>query len=589
MILLPVESIWFKRVTNADFFNIEKAPGTTQGGGGMTYFDIPKTARDALFRFLGFEVPPPTGPFPAIHLPDVRAIGAPDRAAQLSMSKNRDNDPRYRIENQNRHMPGSQRHPAWTPELGFPQATSPVTDAASAEPFLRNGLRIFLVRTTNDKIYAGFIEGHAPPPDWPPPLEAMFTSSDPGGDIAVGTPGGFDIDDVVRRVLDAWGRGRFNVLLYGPPGTGKTHAMNSLRVLLNSGIGPSAVFLDPQDRARPFKTGSDVLPISLPVVQDWVTFHQSYSYEDFIVGLRPQPTPHGVSLVPRVGRMLDLAIRVDVDGVGSAVLMVDEINRGNVARIFGEFITFMDPDYRAAAPGSAKNPLQLPVPLPSVGVSGAHTQPLERPSGGAVRLPVPWYFPRSFYMVASMNSVDRAVAPLDSALGRRFERIEVGPDFELLAEWLGITSTDIETKLASGAMPPGSTLSAGEAGWLLLNRLNHSIATSLGPEFELGHTYLRGVASLAGEDERFLGLATVWERALLPQLVDRFVGRPAELLRLLKVDADDRPPEYLFAARTFPFGSTEDEGVALNPVSLVERWADAPDAVRATLRFLAVP
>lgn len=585
---LPVDSVWFKRVTNADFFNIEKTPGTTQGGGGMTYFDIPKTARDALFRFLGRDLPPPEGPFPPILLPDVRAIGAPDQAAPLSMSKNRDNDPRYRIENQNRHMPGSQRHPAWAPELGFPQATSPVTDAASAEPFLTGGLRILLVRTADGALHAGFVEGVDPPPDWPPGLAAVFTSSDPGGHIAVGTPTGFDIDDIVRRVLDAWGRGRFNVLLYGPPGTGKTHAMNSLWRLLDSGIGPSSIFLDPQDRTRPFKTASDVLPIELPVAQDWVTFHQSYSYEDFIVGLRPNPTPQGVSLVPRVGRMLDLALEVAIGAAGSAVLMVDEVNRGNVARIFGEFITFMDPDYRAAATGSPPNPMQLPVPLPSVGVSGSHTQPLERPSGGVPRLPVPWYFPRSFYMVASMNSVDRAVAPLDSALGRRFERIEVGPDLGLLADWLGVAPSDVETALAAGG-PPGSGLTAGQAGWLLLSRLNHSIATSLGPEFELGHTYLREVASAAGEDERFLLLATAWERALFPQLVDRFVGRPTELLRLLKVDAEDRPPNYLFGPRTFPFGTTEDEGVALKPVSLVDEWATAADAVRATLRFLAVP
>lgn len=589
MTLVPVDAVWFKRVTNADFFNIEKTPGTTQGGGGMTYFDIPKTARDALFRFLRREIPPPAGPFPPLTIPGVVAIGAPDRSAALAMSKNRDNDPRYRIENQNRHMPGSQRHPAWSPELGFPQAATPVTDAASAEPFLTNGLRIFLVRAADGSNFAGFVEGHTRPTGWPAALDPMFTSNDPGATIEIGTPAGSDVDDVVRRVLAAWGRGQYNVLLYGPPGTGKTHAMNSLWRLLGSGLGPGSVFLDPDDTRVPFKSISDVLPIPLPVARDWVTFHQSYSYEDFVVGLRPDPTPRGLSLVPRIGRMLDLAVSLScTQGPRSAVLMIDEVNRGNVARIFGEFITFMDVDYRASDPGDPPNPMQLPVPLPSVGVRGTHTESLERPSGGSVRLPSPWHFPRRFYVVASMNSVDRAVAPLDSALGRRFERIEVAPDLALLARWLGVKPGEVEAKVGASA-PPGSALSATEAAWLLLARLNHAIATSLGPEFELGHTYLRDVSSGTDEDDRFRLLATAWDRALYPQLVDRFVGRPAELLRLLKVDAEERPSGYLFLQRTFGFGVTDDEGVALEPISLVQELPGNTPAVQATLRFLAVP
>ena len=196
---------------------------------------------------------------------------------------------------------------------------------------------------------------------------------------------------------------------------------------------------------------------------------------------RPNPTPQGLSLSPRVGRLLDIAITLDVPSLEppqSAVLMIDEINRGNVARIFGEFITFMDTDYRAESPGDPVNEMRLPVPLPSVGSRGPSPQPLERPSGGLVRLPVPWFFPRRVLVLASMNSVDRAVAPLDSALGRRFERIEVVPDLALLALWLGVSRSTILSKLASGAMPPGSDLEPPEVAWLLLYRLNHAIATS---------------------------------------------------------------------------------------------------------------
>lgn len=586
MKLLPVKAVWFRQITNADFFNIEKTPGTTSGGGGMTYIDLPKAARDPLFEFIGRKTPGPTGPFPPIDLPDVRAIGNPTASGSLRMSHNREGDIRYRVENQNRHMQGSQRHPAWMPTMGFPQANGPVNSAATAQPYINDGLRIFLVQTTSGDVFAGFAEGKSLPAGWPRALDPMF-DGDPGGCIFPNASVGFEIDDIVRRVLDAWQRGRTNVLLYGPPGTGKTHAMNSLWQLLRSEVAPDSIFLDPDSYLCPFQAAQDVLPIPLPVERDWVTFHQSYTYEDFVIGLRPDPTPQGISLVPRVGRMLDLAIGVDQRGDGSAVLMIDEINRGNVARIFGEFITFMDPDYRAALPGSDDNEMKLPVPLPSVGVEGGKTQSLERPSGGSVELPVPWYFPRSFYLLASMNSVDRAVAPLDSAIGRRFERIEIGPDLDLLAYWLQIDQAALVARLANGGALV--TLTAEESSWLLLHRTNHFIATTLGREFELGHTYLRSVMTASRSEDRFLRLATIWDRDLFPQLADRFIGRPAELVRFLKVQDPQRPDDYLFRLRTGLLGDDVEQESVVSPIALVDMWANAADAVRGTLRFLSVP
>ena len=75
----------------------------------------------------------------------------------------------------------------------------------------------------------------------------------------------------------------------------------------------------------------------------------------------------------------------------------------------------------------------------------------------------------------------------------------------------------------------------------------------VGPEFEIGHTYCRGIEQGSDESEQFLLLARVWDSAIYPQLVDRYMGRPSELLNLLKVDADDRPSDYLFKPRGFEF------------------------------------
>src|SRR5690606_20485069 len=177
---------------------------------------------------------------------------------------------------------------------------------------------------------------------------------------------------------------------------------------------------------------------------DWVTFHQEYGYEDFVIGLRP--TGEGMRLAPFTGRLLDLAIRVDRMGRGSGMLAVDEINRGNVAKILGDFMTYMDDTYRKKADGD----ISTAVPVSLSKVQRSHTgdpvtEPIWMISGDSYLLPQPWYFPENLYILATMNSVDRAVAPLDSAIGRRFERIEAFCDLESLAANLGVDHEALST------------------------------------------------------------------------------------------------------------------------------------------------
>src|SRR5690606_33917112 len=81
------------------------------------------------------------------------------------------------------------------------------------------------------------------------------------------------------------------------------------------------------------------------------------------------------------------------------------------------------------------------------------TEPLRRLDGSHTALPLPWWFPSEVYLLATMNSVDRAVAPLDTALGRRFERIDAMPDLEVLAVALGVDLSDVEALLT----PPSPT------------------------------------------------------------------------------------------------------------------------------------
>ncbi len=121
------------------------------------------------------------------------------------------------------------------------------------------------------------------------------------------------------------------------------------------------------------------------------------------------------------------------------MIFIDEINRGNAARIFGEFMTFLDFDYRDGGT------VPLPVPLRQLTYEDGQSEKLLRPGGKATTIPEGFTFPKHVYIVATMNSVDRAAVPIDSALARRFDRIEMRPNLDVLVEHWGMDKTAIPT------------------------------------------------------------------------------------------------------------------------------------------------
>jgi 5-methylcytosine-specific restriction protein B len=272
-----------------------------------------------------------------------------------------------------------------------------------------------------------------------------------------------------------------NRIFYGPPGTGKTY-----KLMEKDGIERMPRYLQ-HDRV-------DDKPCL-----EVVTFHQSYAYEDFIEGLRPVVVNNTVKYEVRNGVFKNLCLRAQENPEMLFALFIDEINRGNVSSIFGEVITLIEPDKRIQFTEDGSINTSIP--------------------GTMVRLPVSgeeFGIPCNVDIYATMNTADRSLVRLDTALRRRFEFHECMPEPEKL----------------NGVLIAGVNLER------MLLAMNKRIESLLGRDYTIGHAYF-----MNRENDSIETLANIFRYSILPLLEEYFFDDWSKIEIVLadtKKEKDDR-------------------------------------------------
>lgn len=269
----------------------------------------------------------------------------------------------------------------------------------------------------------------------------------------------------------------------------------------------------------------------------FVTFHQSFTYEDFVEGIKPvlDDDSDDVRYEISDGVFKTLSTKAHNDPNNNYAIFIDEINRGNVASIFGELITLIEQDKRKGA----ENELSVVLPYSKTQFS----------------------VPPNLHIIGTMNTADRSIEALDSALRRRFEFEEMLPQYPLIDEELD----DLEFE--------GFRLSE------ILKTINERIIILIDRDHQIGHSYF---LKLKGTDHLEKDLKQVFMNKFMPLLQEYFFSDYIKIAMVLGEGFMERD-KYLnvkFATNAGDYESDYDDIVTYE----IKKDVNLSDAIKRLMR-----
>lgn len=275
--------------------------------------------------------------------------------------------------------------------------------------------------------------------------------------------------DVSKKMKDANKGFDKNLILYGPPGTGKTYnsAKYAVAICDRKSVDELIDYEAVMSRYNELKESGRI---------SFTTFHQSYGYEEFIEGIKPvmDNDSKDISYTIEPGifkKFCDVARNYKKDE--PCVFIIDEINRGNISKIFGELITLIESTKRD-------------------GMEEAVSATL--PYSGKT-----FSVPSNVYILGTMNTADRSIALMDTALRRRFQFIEMMPDSNVLR--------DIDADKV-GNLDVAS----------MLDKINERITFLYDREHTIGHAFFTGLKDNPSLEK----LQSIFEKSVIPLLQEYF-------------------------------------------------------------------
>ena len=236
------------------------------------------------------------------------------------------------------------------------------------------------------------------------------------------------------------------------------------------------------ERLKQYRTAIGVSEIKR---YQFITFHQSYSYENFVEGISAETDDNGnIHYDIKPGIFWTFCQKAQNDPEHKYALFIDEINRGNVSGVFGELISLIETDKRA----------KLHITLPYSKKD--------------------FYVPENLYIFGSMNTADRSIDALDSALRRRFAFVEMPPKPELLS------SDEFKPKHISVDL------------CALLKALNRRVEFLLDRDHKIGHSYFMTIQAETAEKE-LANLQASFKNQIIPLLEDYFYGNLEKVQMIL--------------------------------------------------------